>query len=52
MKMLSHAHIKAPAENRPKVVELDDEENAVSCPVTAAEIKACPEEYRFLVYRA
>lgn len=50
--ILQPLQIKASAEERPEVVELDDEGSALSRAATAAEVESCPEAHRSLVYRA
>lgn len=42
--------IKLAAVRRPKVIEMDDEESALSRPATAASVKACLEDHGLLVY--
>lgn len=44
--------MKKSAEERPKMIDLDDEGNAVSRSATATEVELCAEEHRSLMYRA
>lgn len=50
-KVVQPLFIKQPAETRPAVEELDEEENAVRSTANSAEIGAPLENFRLLVYR-